>query len=149
MFGGLKMYSALDECECTIDYLEDSITGVATKMVYQGNGIYLCPACNSKVDCSEDVFKIKVQFAMDEGEIVATIISGEERIDHHWNDDEKYMLIRKSLQDSLYEDVDDKWLKSHEQGIFDIEIYFKESSWYGECGTEYDVEVFIVSEVKS
>lgn len=146
----------LDMCDCTIDYGvddEDEIgwSGEATKMNYQGGGVYICPKCNEKVDHSEDTYKIKVKIEMDEEYKCLRIIEGEERINHKFDDDDEHSC---GIKDSIEETLNDsayihKWLEDHELGVFDIEVYYHNYSYWTDCGTEYDLDVEILKEVEA
>ena len=110
----------------------------------------VCPKCGEKSDYSEDTYKIKVKFQIVEGYMEAKIIDGEERINHHWDDDEQKYIIRDCLEETMNDmpwDWEDKWLKSHEDGsVYELEFYYTNVVWSNENGTEYDIEAEVFSE---
>jgi len=143
------MLHDIDECECTVEYSADEIKGKATKMDYKGNGVYVCPKCHTTVDHSEYTFKIRVKLVMNGSYKEAMIVGGDERINHHWYDDVKYMIIKECIEDDINEGELEDWLTNHKAGVFDIELYYEPTTSVSEDGTEYGLECAIINERES
>jgi len=133
------------KCYCTLVVVDGELEGHITGLEYQSNGIFICPECKEKSDLSEYIYTIIVKIEKDDGYNVAEIIDGEERVNKHFYDDPSYLIVKDCIEDDLGEYEED-WLNSHREGEFKLEIYYYPHQYMTDCGTEYDLDMFIVSE---
>jgi len=141
--GWLTKYS---ECNCSMNCDSNGIHGKATPMINQGNGKFICPKCKRQEDYSEYTFKIRVKVAEDEeGYKIGQLIDGEERINKQWHDDKKYLGIKETIDEEFAQGEYEDWVKEHEIGIYELEIYYQPYTIATLDGTLYEVatEIFV------
>lgn len=134
-------------CYCTFDYIGEKVTGHPIEMEYLGNKKYRCPKCKNIEDYSNHIYIIKANIEKEDDWNILKIIDGEDRINKRFFDDPECFVIKNAIEDDFHETLDD-WLNDHETGIFDIEVYYEPTKSETDCGTEYDLIMFVVSESK-
>jgi len=139
-------------CECTVEYSSSGRSGKPTVTDYQGGGIWKCPNCGIIHDHSEDVFKVKIEYRRHEdGGMLTTIIDADERlkkiVDPHSESSPEWTYL-DSFNDDVQEDAWNHNPEEHELGVFEIEVFWKWSSYMSDYGEEWDVEMFVVTEKK-
>jgi len=123
-----------DQCECCVDYSEEGITGTITQMTYQGNGIYECPKCHSKLDYSDStyivtlkLFKVKCKTWRGEEEIIDfKSIQLDPKLNEMAEDTGGHKTTTP-LSECFLESIaeEENLFKDHEEGTFKFEI-----AWY-------------------
>lgn len=139
-----------DQCWCTVNISEDKMTGKTTQMNHIGKGIFCCPKCGEKVDISDNTYKIRVRFYKKNDNVDMKIIKPfDDRLMTSVQDKYPDRLNKDVLEEDLYEgfpyDKND-YVLNHKIGVFDILIFWEWDSYYTDCGTEWDLEMFIIEE---
>lgn len=129
-------------CECQIGYGPRGYTGKFVKMVYLGEGRYMCPVCGQLEDIHGAVYKLIVE--------VTTEIEGEDT----WRGIkvlkpilDKRLLVKDNctmleVLEELFTEENEDILGKHDDGVFLWEFFY--TSYDGE--EDGDVEYELVSE---
>ena len=145
------MWTKYSECDCTLECDAKGIRGKPTPMNYQGNGKFICPNCKKEKDYSEYTFKIKVEVLKEEPEEdykIGRIIEGEERINKHWEDNDKYLVIKDTLELAFAEEEYEDWVKEKKEGVYELELFYQPYTVSTQDGTFYELATEIFKETK-
>ena len=135
------------KCYCTLVASEEGLDGCITGMVYQSKGIFICPECKEKRDLSEFVYNVVVKIEKEDGYNVLKIIGGDERIHKHFHDDPEYLIVKNCIEDDLNEGCyTGDWVSEQKEGTFELEVFYQPYQYMTDCGTEYDLDMFIINE---
>ena len=143
-------YQKKKECECTVNYSENDISGKPTECYHHGEGVWQCPACATIFDHSDIVFKVIITYSieMDDDEESYEIKLETDDARLHEAPDKKYpdSTNIKFMLDDIYDGIASGDIQFHE-GKYETLILW---NWY-RCSyeyDEYDLEMAIVSEKK-
>jgi hypothetical protein len=123
-------------------------------MEYLGNGLFKCPACGDENNLHEIIFNMTIKIERkkyeddDDTYIEATIIDPyDERLNQvtqEGKDGNQMLMLKDDIEDAWREDG---FFDDHELGTFKMDFLYRPySTYYPECGTEYDLDMEIIIE---
>ena len=145
-------FTSIDECDCTIQYGEE-LKGKSTQCEYIDKGKFFCPSCKKTHDYSNYTFEIIVEIKdiCEDGEHwkELKIVGGEKRIEKQCEPgNELSLVIKECIEEDLNEGcyLSKDWLQKHITGKFKLHVYYESTSYWTDCGTEYDLNFELLLE---
>lgn len=141
-----------DQCFCLCS---EKNGPASTQMEYIGNGKFKCPVCGAVADHHDKIFSMRLEFKKEEKATYVYIHQPyDNRLRKLANEDSRLKMQRRHTELSyLKEDLDSGYgftypssIKDHPLGLFDCDVLYY---WHGgmtDCGMEWDMDLFIVSE---
>ena len=144
------MLPEYDQCYCTVTCSEDKLTGKTTQMEHKGEGVFCCPKCNRILDISKSTYKVRLKFYKEGDDMGIKVIEPfDKRLMIPVQEQYPKRLNKDALEDDLSDDfpwATNDYILNHKMGIFDILMFWEWDSYYTDCGTEWDLEMFIIEE---
>lgn len=143
----------ITHCDCKIEYGTEEITGRATECYYHGHGIWQCPECSEIHDHSDKVYQVIITISKvpeeDSMELTYNVElkTEDERLFKPCNSERPNYTLLKSMEDDMYDLINDTE-KEKNFGKYKLEIYWNWYQTHSDCGMEWNLDMFIVSEEK-